>query len=390
MDNTNGLSGGMEAVRILCVDDEPRVLDGLENHLAMHFDVHVATSGSEGLNILREQDPFAVVISDFRMPEMDGATFLKKVRESFPDSTRLLLTGQADIETASAAINKGGIFRYLSKPCSPPDLLEAVRDGIRHHQLIVAERELLENTLSGTIKVLTEVVGLTASSAMDRSSPLSSYVRHMCRKLNIVDAWQYEVAATLAKVGCITLPPDTLTKLFARQSLSNQELEMLEEYPAVGQRLLSNIPRLEIVAKIIGSQNNPPTWPSARPSSTDEETIALGANLLAVAMAFDELVMVGRSHAQAANTLCKRKGRLPPKLVLLLRDFRTEEKTDVIRTVCLSDLRTFMVLDEDVVTARGHVLLKSGRHLSQPLIERLRHFAKGVGVEEPIRVRVLR
>ena len=94
-------------VRVLCVDDEPRILEGLENHLAMHYEVHFATSGAKGLQLLQSDGPFSVVISDMRMPEMDGASFLQQVRHQSPDSTRMLLTGQSDLESAITAVNKG-------------------------------------------------------------------------------------------------------------------------------------------------------------------------------------------------------------------------------------------------------------------------------------------
>src|SRR5579872_5364165 len=102
---------------ILCVDDEPRVLDGLTRVLRRDFVVSTALSGADGLALLSQGGPFAVVMSDMRMPVMDGATFLQNVRQTSPDSTRVLLTGQTEIESAIAAINRGNIFRFLLKPC---------------------------------------------------------------------------------------------------------------------------------------------------------------------------------------------------------------------------------------------------------------------------------
>src|ERR1700719_1967219 len=125
---------------ILCVDDEARVLDGLKLTLRRGFEVLTATSGAEGLAMLKRMAGAAVVISDMRMPGMDGAAFLTQVKEQWPESTRLLLTGEAGCDAAVAAVNEGQIFRFLTKPCTPEKLIAAVEAAVRHHQLIMAEK----------------------------------------------------------------------------------------------------------------------------------------------------------------------------------------------------------------------------------------------------------
>lgn len=128
--------------RILLVDDEPALLDGLRRQLRREFDVVTATSGAEALRLLQTAD-FAVVLSDMRMPTMDGATLLSMVRERHPETVRLLLTGQADMESTIAAINDGQIYRFLSKPSPTPDIEAALRDAAELHRQITAERSAL-------------------------------------------------------------------------------------------------------------------------------------------------------------------------------------------------------------------------------------------------------
>ena len=106
-------------ISILCVDDEPRVLEGLKLTLRRGFNVATATNGAEGLAVLQQMDGAAVVISDMRMPGMNGAVFLAKVRALWPDCTRLLLTGEPGRDAVVAAVNEGQIFRFLTKPCAP-------------------------------------------------------------------------------------------------------------------------------------------------------------------------------------------------------------------------------------------------------------------------------
>jgi DNA-binding NtrC family response regulator len=132
---------------ILCVDDEPRVLDGLRLTLRRGFEVLTATSGAEGLAMLKRMAGAAAVISDMRMPGMDGAAFLTQVKDQWPDSTRLLLTGETGRDAAIAAVNEGQIFRFLTKPCAPENLVAAVEAAVRQHELVTAERLLLQQTV---------------------------------------------------------------------------------------------------------------------------------------------------------------------------------------------------------------------------------------------------
>src|ERR1700677_1380869 len=144
--------------RILFVDDEPNVLEGIRRTLRKQGEIYTAASGAEGLRVLSESAPFALVVSDMRMPAMNGAQFLARVREHAPDTVRMILSGQADLQATIAAVNEGGIYRFLSKPCPSDQLLLAVQDGLEQHQLIVAEKVLLEQTLSGAVTMLIEIL----------------------------------------------------------------------------------------------------------------------------------------------------------------------------------------------------------------------------------------
>src|ERR1700722_7513879 len=110
------------AARVLFVDDESRLLEGIARTLRGSFDVYTATSGGEGLSVLQRAGPFAVVVSDMGMPEMNGAQFLSSARELCPQTVRIVLSGQSDMGQTIAAVNEGNIFRFLSKPCSTLNL----------------------------------------------------------------------------------------------------------------------------------------------------------------------------------------------------------------------------------------------------------------------------
>jgi signal transduction histidine kinase len=133
--------------RVLFVDDEPQILAALRDGLRRRFDVTTALGGEEGLRALSEEGQFAVVVSDFAMPGMNGAQFLSRVRQVAPDAVRVLLTGQAGFDGAVAAVNEGNIFRFLHKPC-PRDLLtRALDDAVEHARARTAERQRLAREL---------------------------------------------------------------------------------------------------------------------------------------------------------------------------------------------------------------------------------------------------
>ena len=143
--------------RVLVVDDDRNLLDGLRRQLRGTFDLATALGGQEGLDVLRaagQGGAFSVVLSDYQMPQMNGASFLAAVRDVAPDATRMLLTGQADLNGVASVVNQGGVFRFLMKPVSRDVLTEALQAGVEQYRLVTAERELLEQTRLGTPRPL--------------------------------------------------------------------------------------------------------------------------------------------------------------------------------------------------------------------------------------------
>ncbi len=151
--------------KILLVDDEPNVLAGFARQLRESHTVETAPGGAEALDALDTRGPFAVVVSDMRMPGMDGAAFLARARDRYPDTVRILLTGYADIQSAIEAINRGGIFRFLTKPCPPHILTGALDDALAHYRLVTAERELVDMALRDSVPVVGEGLALANPSA---------------------------------------------------------------------------------------------------------------------------------------------------------------------------------------------------------------------------------
>jgi len=239
--------------KVLFVDDEARLLEGLAQLLRKDYDVHLATSGPDALQKLRDIKDVSVVVSDFRMPQMDGATFLHEVMARAPQATRILLTGEAGLEGAKDAVNKGQIFRFLTKPC-PQDQLKAALDaGIDHHRLLNAERTVMQETLLECIAALMEVLAVTNPVAFGRAQRLKGLVSQIAERLGMGQFWQLEAAALLSQIGYFAETPTLAEKIYYGRPLTPAEQERAKVVPATGSKLLEHIPRLEPVIQILAA-----------------------------------------------------------------------------------------------------------------------------------------
>ena len=371
--------------RILCVDDEPNVLEGLSLHLRRRFDVATAQSGADALALLERDGPTDAIISDMRMPGMDGATFLGKARQRHPDSVRMLLTGQADMASAISAVNDGQIFRFLTKPCAPADMLAAVTAAVEQHRLITSERVLLEQTLHGSIKALTDVLALTHPTSFGRAMRIKQNVSDMLDATAAADRWQVEVAAMLSQLGSVALPPDVSEKVYFGRDLSPQEQAMVARVPQVTEQLLGNIPRLEVVRHMLSGLDRPLAR-DAVASDADRQLVAHGVQMLRIAVDYDVLEGQGSTAQVAFSVLRGRQGRYDAAILEAFAGARGEAApTNEIRELALAQLASGMVVAQDVMMTSGALLVARGYELTGSLLERLRNFRPG-SVCEPIRV----
>ena len=372
--------------KILCVDDEPKVLSGLKLQLREHYAVSIATGGQEALDILRSKGPFSVIISDMRMPEMNGATFLSKAKQITPNTTRILLTGQSDIESAMAAVNQGQIFRFIMKPCPKEDLLSILRDAVDQYRLLHMEKELLEKTLQSSIQVLTDILSMVNPLAFSRSSRISRYIKHMAGKLELKSKWQFNIAAMLSQIGHITVPSDTLAKLDAQQEISEEESNLLDSSSKIAYELISKIPRLKTSAEMIQLHNKAYSeFPEEELATAD--TVNLGAQMLKLALDFDQKLVTGSSFHEALAYLNQQHGEYNPKLLAILQDIQNEKASEVRKTITVNELHNKMVIDQDIMANNGALLVSKGQAVTDAIRVQLQVVAKnGSLVDSSFRV----
>jgi len=377
----------VKAYKILLVDDEINVLNAFTRHLRKDFDMRTALGAQEGLGFIQEEGPFAVVVSDLKMPGMDGIQFLAKVRELYPDTLRIMLTGHADLNVAIEAINSGEVFRFLVKPCSVENLKKNILDAIAIYRLKEAEKELLENTLKNSIKVLMEILELVSPEAFGRSRRLAELATSIAMRMGIKESlWEIETSALLSQIGWVIIPPSLVLKLFSGESLTDEEKQIYEMHPMIGSELIGKIPRLENVAKIICYQEKCYDGSGVPKDAVKGKDIPLGARILKVSIDFDTFKLRFEKDRKAFEMMKLQADLYDPQILEVLQDMiigtEKEEITQLELTV--DELKEGMLLAEDVRTKKGQLLITKGNTVSNTLIERLKNFAVSVGVKEPI------
>lgn len=371
--------------KVLCVDDERNVLDGFAVNLRKECEVVPALSGAEALQTLAADSTIAVVVSDMRMPGMDGATVLARARALRPDVPRILLTGQADMAAAIAAVNGGQLFRFLTKPCPRDQLQATILAAIEQHRLLTSERDLLEKTLRGSVATLVDILALTSPAVFGRANRIKARVSVLAEALELEPRWQLEMAAMLQPIGYIGVPAATLDKVGTARGFTNDERAMLSRAPAVTEQLLAHIPRLEGVRAILASAAQAHPAPPRQYSFTE-----LAPEVLRLAGELDDLEVRGFAISEGLDLLRKKGGYSDSAMIaanyLVAGETRPEFE---LREVAIADLRKGMVLAEDVYLTGGTLLVARGYEIAAGFLERLRNFSSGQ-VRGPLRVRVPR
>jgi response regulator RpfG family c-di-GMP phosphodiesterase len=375
--------------KILFVDDDPNLLAACERTLRKQFQLDTADGGKAGLEKIAARGPYAVIVSDRQMPLMDGIQFLSVVRQVAPETVRIMLTGNVDLEAAVRVVNEGNIFRFLIKPCPQEILAKALQDGLAQHRLVTAEKELLNQTLSGGIKLLTDILSAVDVKAFGRGERLRDLINELTAKLSLDNAWEIHLANMLAPIGYVTLPPETLVKTRGDRILSRPEEQLIAGLPETAARLLANIPRLDGVARIVRYHRKRFDGSGLPQDAVRGDALPAGARLLKILLDMQELQSDGQSPAHALNEMQQRRGWYDPNLLAVVR--ATVGGKDVAPSaarpnisVAVAELTVGMVLYSDLLTRDGTLVLSAGHRITPPSLQRIQNFAQLSGVKEPL------
>lgn len=367
--------------KLLCVDDEQLILDGLSELLSEDYDIRIANGGQAALDLLKQNRDVAVVMTDFRMPHMDGATFLHEVIQLVPTATRILLTGEAGVQGAQDAVNKGQIFRFLAKPCRYAELKPAIEEGVARHRLLNAERLVMQETLLECIAVLTEVLAVTNPVAFGRAQRIKRLVGEIATRLDIVHFWQLEAAALLSQIGYFAESPDLAEKIYYARPLSAAEQARAAAVPKHAQRLFEHVPRLEPVLQIVMALD----WSDAQIAAVGDRMVGLGASVLGAAIECDLLETQGLANDEIAPRLQQRGARYGAKVLdAFTAHLGAESDAEDEVILPLRNAITGMRLREEIRTSAGALLVPVGFEVSVRLIERISQLTPDM-LDRPVR-----
>jgi DNA-binding response OmpR family regulator len=373
--------------RVLFVDDEPRILDGLRRTLHGLYDIDTANSGPDGLALIdTADDPYAVVVSDMMMPGMNGAQFLARAHVVSPDSVQLILSGEAELTSTIAAVNEGNLFRFLTKPCEAGTVIHTLDAALAQHRLVHSERELLDHTLNGAVEVLTELMSASNPAEFKRTERVKAVVATLLLRLVVADPWELRIAAMLGQVGLMAVPAEVLAQVRAGDEVSDEAADIYRSHPMLGADLIRRIPRLQNVAEWVAAQ--PVTMADATGAAPiPHDEAVTGREIYAAVMAFTAGVDAGLAPRRVFADLSACHNHRAE----LLADVLAAYELSVVRRPRQakgSELTVGMQVEQDVLTTTGLVLIRAGETLTESMAIRLRHFASGVGVIEPIDVLV--
>lgn len=412
-------AGGAEEApwNLLCVDDEPNILSALRRLLRPHgYQVTIAGSGAEALAIMEKQ-VFDLVISDMRMPEMDGAQFLEQVKRRWPDTVRLLLTGYADITSTVDAINKGEIYRYISKPWDDNELLVIVRQALERKalerekirlELLTArqneelrdlnanlELKVMERTVElrkahdkvktsflTSIKVFANLIELRGSNLAGHSRRVADLARKIANRMELSPADSQDVflAGLLHDIGKIGLPDHLLVKPVPQ--MTGEELGLYRKHPIKGEQSVMALEELRGAARIVRSHHERFDG-QGYPDGLMGDSIPIGARILSVANDYDGLqigsLSVRRySQEDAKKLIAEGKGkRYDPKVIEAFLDIvgKVEVRDTGEMELGVADLKPGMILSRDLLSRDGVLLLAADYILDANLIRQIRDYA---------------
>lgn len=379
-------------MKVLFVDDNASVLAAFRRNMHKRFDMAVAESAELAFAKIKDEGPFGVIVSDMKMPGMNGVEFLEKSIELSPDSVRIMLTGNADQETATDAVNRGHVYRFLNKPCSVEDLIEAIKDAMLQYDLMKIEHSSLEKTVSGCVKMLVDVLGLVAPFALGRGQRLKASLLPFLAALKMKSVWQYEVSALLSSIGYTSLPAEVLSKLEDGAELDAGEASIVRRVPQIGYELVSAVPKLEKIANVIRYQRKHYDGRGVPNDEVKGQSIPLGARLLKVFEDRMELEREGLNGDAAHEKMRNRMGHYDPQILGLCfkyyPDYLTTSisKEKPVHTIDIDSLKPGQVIVSDLHTATGVLLVESGNWLTAATIQRIRNYATLEQVSGPFYV----
>ena len=352
------------------MDDEESILRGFQLNLRKDFELHLAANGREGLEVFERENGFALVLSDMRMPEMDGASMLSKIKAIDPEVVTVLLTGHTDFESAIAAVNEGNVFRMLSKPCPPETLIKVLKDGLAQHDLVISKRILLDQTLRGAVDALAQSLSTAKPLFFGRAQRVRRMAKEIGEKLKVPNAWRLDVASVFSQLSYISIPESVSEDVYHNRKLSLEVKEMVKKLPEDTQKIIQKIPGLEEVGEILNKLDI-----QYRFEVLDHDGIRLSASILRVALDYDYYEQQGHDRNLIVQTLASRTNEYDPTITATLSELiLIEGQSYQLQEISFKKLEIGMRLAQDLKLDDGMLVASSGADIDGQLLKVIKNY----------------
>lgn len=392
----------IENKKVLYVDDEPNLLSSFQSLMRKEaLEIFTLNDSTKIEELLAQKGPFALIISDQRMPNKNGVEVFKTVTSYSPDTIKILLTGYSDFSEALGAINEGGISRYISKPWDDTELKRVVHESINKFNLVNYNKflldelkksndsikSLLNETLTNIVGILSDMMGRINQDAMtqtQRVRKMGSILLERFDDLSEQEKWEIKVSLDLFNLGLVLLPT------WVQASISKSGLSSVQNYSSASSHnlltadLITQIPGMSGVAQIIRLQNK-------NYDGTGEpikeylfgDKLPFGARLLHILINLDNLTTANYNGIEPLKSMIKNSLKYDSKLIERIINILTGTAKDKpkytapgsvleYKDCTLLELDEGNVIKEDIVTASGIKLASAGSTLSNNELKILR------------------
>jgi response regulator RpfG family c-di-GMP phosphodiesterase len=373
-------------IEILIIDDNEEnrmILEVICKSLG--FKPQLAVNGKNALTILEKYTP-SLVLCDLIMPELNGFEFLKifKLNPKWKSIPIIMVSSVDETESILKCLQQGA-DDYITKPFEP-DILKARVDNLLSKYLYMKmEKELLEKTFSGSLKVLSDILSTLSPFLFGKSTRTRRIAKQIAEEVNYPNLWEIEVSAMFYLIGCITLPPDTITKLIEGRTLIALEKIMYDNHPYIGYKLLNNIPRLENVSHIVFFQNKM-RFNNQIPQEIQNkvENVPLGAKILHLAIEYEYISSKTTLNSDIISYL--RKIETDAELLSAIEKIVVIDSGKELKKLKLSELQSGMIFATDIITINNNKVANRWMEVTSTLLDVMKLIHSKVAIQEPIDV----
>lgn len=370
-----------ESADILIVDDVPENLQLLSQILKeKNYKVRTLPSGKLVMKSIENSKP-DIILLDVTMPDINGYDVCKMIKEKYKDIPIIFISALNDTFDKIKGFNSGGVD-YITKPFQVEEVYSRIKVQLELKNARNEIQILLSKTLTGSIKMMTELLATSRPEVFAQASRLKRYVQKMNEKLLIFDGYKTELAAMLSVIGFVTLPESIIIKKYSGKQLEMEEKLLHDSAIKLGASLIRNIPRMEEIAEMI--------FPTKLTDIIDKKSEIEGSDILKVVVDYDNYLLSEELSEAAIYKLNQKKIKYNQIVLETFIEYLRNECEEKIKKVYIRDLQPGMILLEDLVTSKRIKVVPKNTTITLHTLNVISHYTSNFKVTDLVKVKEIR